>query len=414
MTPIPKPGRENRNDASKYRPISLINVGGKVLEKILINRIMHYLNKNNLMNKNQFGFTPGKGTTDAILAVKDFIEEGLQQRHITILISLDVKSAFDAAFWPSIIYSLKEFNCPENLYNLAKSYFSERKVTLYSNNKKIEREASKGCPQGSCSGPVFLNIQYNSLLNLDFGKRTKAAAFADDLLIAIKAESAIEAENFANFEIGKITKWAEDNKIMFNEQKSKVMVITRRKRREKTDVSIYLNSCPLEQVTSIKYLGVILDNKLNFREHLISTARKCTTLIHTLSKSAKLNWGLQQGALNTIYKGAILPLLTYATPVWIRAMERNYNRTLYTRVQRLINITIAKAYRTTSNEALCILTGNAPIIIKYLQRSHFTPPDICRTSLDKSHGKKQQQNPLHQVTTANTHQNSQGLPNDFQ
>jgi hypothetical protein len=163
MILIPKPGRENRNDASKYRPISLINVGGKVLEKILINRIMHYLNKNNLMNKNQFGFTPGKGTTDAILAVKDFIEEGLLQRHITILVSLDVKSAFDAAFWPSIIYSLKELNCPENLYNLAKSYFSERKVTLYSNNNEIEREASKGCPQGSCSGPGFWNIQYNSL-----------------------------------------------------------------------------------------------------------------------------------------------------------------------------------------------------------------------------------------------------------
>ena len=79
--PIPKPGRENINDASKYRPISLINVEGKVLDKILIHRIMHHLNKNNLMNRNQFGFTSRKGTTDAILAVKDFIEEGIKQRH---------------------------------------------------------------------------------------------------------------------------------------------------------------------------------------------------------------------------------------------------------------------------------------------------------------------------------------------
>jgi hypothetical protein len=68
---------------------------------------MYHLNKNNLMNKNQFGFTPGKGTTDAILAVKDFIEEGLKQRHITILISLYVKSTIDAVWWPSIIHSLK-------------------------------------------------------------------------------------------------------------------------------------------------------------------------------------------------------------------------------------------------------------------------------------------------------------------
>ena len=112
--------------------------------------------------------------------------------------------------------------------------------------------------------------------------------------------------------------------------------------RLKTDVSIYINNSPIEQVKSIKYLGVILDSKLNFRERLISTSNKCTTLIYTLAKSAKLYWGLQQGALNTIYKGAILPLI-YAAPVWIRAMEKNYNRTLYTRV-RLINIKIAKSF----------------------------------------------------------------------
>ena len=77
----------------------------------------------------------------------------------------------------------------------------------------------------------------------------------------MKAETAKECENFANIEISKITEWAEDNKITFNELKSKVMVITGRKRREKTDVSIYLNNSPLEQVNSIKHLGVILDSK---------------------------------------------------------------------------------------------------------------------------------------------------------
>ena len=85
------------------------------------------------------------------------------------------------------------------------------------------------------------------------------------------------------------------------------------------------------------------------------------TLIHTLAKSAKLNWGLKQEALNTIYKGAILPLMLFGAPVWVRAMEKNCNRTLYSRVQWLMNIKIAKAYCTTSNDALCILTGNAPV-----------------------------------------------------
>ena len=163
----------------------------------------------------------------------------------------------------------------------------------------MEREVNKGCPQGSCCGPGFWNIQFNSLLNLKFGKRTKAIAFADDLLIAVRAENVQEAENYANIEIGKIN-WAKDNKITFNNQKSKVMVVTGRKRRGKTEVYIYLNNKPLEQINSIKYLGITIDSKLNFREHIISTSKKCTTLIHALAKSAKLNWGLQQEALNTI------------------------------------------------------------------------------------------------------------------
>ena len=72
------------------------------------------------------------------------------------------------------------------------------------------------------------------------------------------------------------------------------MVVTRRKRRENTEVSIYLNNEPLEQVNNIKYLGIILDSKLNVREHIIHTSRKCSTLIHALAKSAKLNCVLQR------------------------------------------------------------------------------------------------------------------------
>jgi hypothetical protein len=187
----------------------------------------------------------------------------------------------------------------------------------------------------------LLEYTLNSLLNLQYGKRTKAIAFADDLLIAVRAENVKEAENYANIDIGKISNWAKENKITFNEQKH---AINKKEKKGKTKVNIYLNTKLLEQVNSIKYLGIIIDSKMHSREHIISTANKCTTLIHTLVKPAKLNWGLKQEALNTIYKGAILPLVLYGAPVGIRAMEKNCNRTLYNRVQRLINIKIAKAY----------------------------------------------------------------------
>jgi len=124
------------------------------------------------------------------------------------------------------------------LYNLTSSYFSERTATLHTNSIRMEREVSKGCPQESCYGPGFWNIQFSSLLKLKFGKGTKAIVFADNLLIAVRAENMQEAENFANIEISKITNWARDNKITFNEQKSKVIVVTRRKRGENDEVYI--------------------------------------------------------------------------------------------------------------------------------------------------------------------------------
>jgi hypothetical protein len=124
-------------DVSNFRPISLINVGVKVLGKLLINRIMHYVYSNNLLNTNQYGFAPKKSTIDATLAVKEYIEEGVRQGHFNILVSLDVKGAFDAAWWPSILHTLKVFNCPKNLYNLARSYFSDRTATIHTNNIKI-------------------------------------------------------------------------------------------------------------------------------------------------------------------------------------------------------------------------------------------------------------------------------------
>ena len=129
-------------------------------------------------------------------------------------------------------------------------------------------------------------------------------------------------------------------------------------------MSIYLNNKLLEQVNTTKYPEIIIDSKLNFREHLIYTSTKCSKLINALSKSEKLSWGVKHEALDTIYKGAILPLMMYGLPVRIGAMAKKCNKILYTRVQRLINFKIAKAYRTTSGEALSVLTGITRIEIK--------------------------------------------------
>ena len=94
----------------------------------------------------------------------------------------------------------------------------------------------------------------------------------------------------------------------------------------------------------MKYLGIVIDSKFKFSERISYAAERSSKLIHSLSKSAKLTWGLHHEALQTIYKGAILPLLLYGALVWAEAMRFEYNRLKYIRVQRLMNIKIAKEF----------------------------------------------------------------------
>jgi hypothetical protein len=161
IIPITKPGREGSTDPSKYRPISLLNIGGKVLEKLLINRIVHHVYKTVFLNDNQFGFTPPKSTTDAAMAVKQFIEPELERGRVVIMASLDVRGAFDAAWWPAILKGLRDAKCPRNLYQLMQEYFRETRAVISINSSKMEKNITKGCPQGSCCGPGFWNLQYN-------------------------------------------------------------------------------------------------------------------------------------------------------------------------------------------------------------------------------------------------------------
>jgi hypothetical protein len=139
----------------------LLNTVGKALERLLIKRIMHHLYRTQFLNDNQFGFTPQKNTIDAAMEARKFIEPQLQKGKVVIMISLDVKGAFDSAWWLAILKGLREAKCPRNLYHLTQDYLKERKAVINTNSFNIEKSITKGCPQGSCCGPGLWNIQYN-------------------------------------------------------------------------------------------------------------------------------------------------------------------------------------------------------------------------------------------------------------
>ena len=201
------------------------------------------------------------------------------------------------------------------------------------------KEVQKGCPQGSCCGPGFWNVLYNSLLNLEFNSQTKVLAFADDLIVLTRGTCKIEAENYANQDLKQIERWAADNKIGFNDKKSKVLFISQ-KRNDDRVVNIYLTHKRLDQTEEMKYLGIYLDGKLNFNTRIDYTVAKLISLINMLVRTAKLQWGLGHKALKTIYEGAVVLILTYRAPIWVEAIRKTKNLTKYKRIKILMNINL--------------------------------------------------------------------------
>jgi len=251
------------------------------------------------------------------MEARQYIEPQSERGGVVIMASLDVKGALDSAWWPAILKGLRDANCPRKRYHLTQDYFKERTAIITINSFSMNKNINRGCPQRSCCGPGYWNKQYNPLLNRNYTIHTNVVAFVDNLIVIIKAESVGEAENIANVELNKIAAWAKDKKNRFNEKKSKVMLMTRRKRKEQKVVAIYLNNKPVPQVHRLKYLGIIFESKLTFKRYINYMADKSTKLIFSLSKATKLNWGLNYKALKSIYLGGILPLLLNGAPVSI-------------------------------------------------------------------------------------------------
>jgi len=208
------------------------------------------------------------------------------------------------------------------------------------------------------------------MLSLELTSHSKSIAFADDLIKRTRGETVVEAENYMNLKMRKIQFWAQNNQLNFYENKS-ILCLCHAEKRDKNDIDICVNNKKLQQITGIKYLGNIFDSKMTFSVHVNYIEETCTKLIFTLAKSAKITWGLKHKALKSIYTGEILLLILYGTPVWNSVMNKACYKAKIIRIQELINIRIAKAYCTISNETLCVISRLMPINIKIAEKDKF-------------------------------------------
>ena len=359
---IPKPHSEKITTAKAFRPICLLPTIGKALDSLMIRRIQWFLHTTNKMSEKQYGFTPQKSTTDAILNVTKTISEYRRRGWCVFAISLDIEGAFDSAKWHLVLSALREKNCPKNLYKLAKHYFSDRSVVAETEANSLSRNASQGCMQGSPSGPVFWNILYDSLLTQNYGEHVLVQAFADDFFAVVSGANMRTTVTRTTEMLNKVSEWSSSFNLRFNASKSTIVHIGRGSDLPPPDILLNGQQIPFQR--QVRYLGVTIDHQLNFTAHIKEVCDKGQSAIERFARVARNDWGIGSRAMTVIWKQAIEPAITYAAPVWAEKASVLYNKKRLKTTQRKALLRATRAYRTVSHEALWTISATPPIFLR--------------------------------------------------
>jgi hypothetical protein len=364
---IPKSGKKDYRDPGSYRPISLISVFGKILEKLIIQRINYFLRSKDLLNQNQFGFTEQKSTEIAIQKTVNFIKRAFDRKGFALVISFDISGAFNSCWWPKIMKQLIIKNCPKNLVNTVRSYFTDRKAKLWLLGLETEKSLSMGCPQGSSSGPGFWNVFFDDIFDISGGEDEQIIGFADDTNLLVQSQTIEVLELKTNKMLELIAKWAEENKLDFNANKTQLVLFTKNIKYNRPKV--VFKGREIEINKSLKYLGLTIDSRLTWNEHINSVRTKSMQILFKLLPFCKRDFGLNSKALKTIYTGSILPIIGYGSSIWAEAIDKIHIKKSLETIQRRVGVRIARSYRTVSSDAINILCNLLPIDLWIKQKS---------------------------------------------
>lgn len=316
------------------------------------------------MSARQYGFTRRKLTEQASDYVVTKAREAMDNGEVLLAINLDVSGAFDNARWPDILRQLSDKTSPEFIQEIIADYFTDRTVYLRYNGTLYQRELQKGCPQGSVLGPQLWLLLMDTLLCGHFPEECEPVAFADDLILLIRANDAKAMHMKANKCLEQASEWANRHALKFNTTKSSATIFTRKLQFTLPTICLYNKPIPITQ--TFKYLGITIDNKLNFNTHIKNIIAKCENFLKHLSRMATCSWGMGSEALQSIYKGAIEPMATYNGSVWGKALTFRYNKHRLEQMQRKCCIRIAKLYKTVDYKSALILSGMDPITSKII------------------------------------------------
>lgn len=359
---IPKPLKDDYSSPKSYRPIGLLPVFGKALEKMFTTRLMWHLGSWNLLSKRQYGFMPQVSTEDALFDAITIIKKEVAEKKIVAVLSLDIEGAFDGAWWPGILSQLIKKECPDELITLIDSYLSERSVRVEYAAQSVERETSKGCIQGSTCGPILWNVLMDPLLVAAEKLETHIQAFADDVLLIASASTTEQLNKKVNTALRVVAEWGQRSKLKFAAKKTQAIIVTRKLKFNTP--RFVMSGVTLDITKELKVLGLVIDSKLTFKTHIQNTCNKAVAIYKTVATATRANWGLNPDILRLLYTAVVEPIVLYAASAWADSINKKYVVSRLDQLTRKFSILISKTHRTTSHSSALCLAGVLPLDLR--------------------------------------------------
>ena len=284
VIPIFKAG--DMTNPSNYRPISILSVVSKIIERAVHRQLSEFIDENDILNSNQSGFRPKYSTTTALTKFVNDLSWNIENKQISGVAFIDLRKAFDTVDHNILLAKLTDIGCSRECVQWFKSYLTDREQTVsFKGTKSDPLTVMMGVPQGSILGPLLFSIYVNTLPNcISHGN---VDMYADDTTLMVSGSSVTDVEQKFSFALQELMVWINHNRLVLNTDKTCVMVIASRANLNKiTSFKVSINGKALKRVNVAKCLGVLIDEELNWSKH-VDKVTKVTQRNVSVIKRAK-------------------------------------------------------------------------------------------------------------------------------